>query len=93
MTVSGPSVVKNAGFCIKVTPTGINQSTSVAIEGTLGNTLSANAPADDYIIEVIGAVENDDTDGTIQLEFAQNTSNPTALTIKRGSFVKGQQIG
>lgn len=60
-------------------------SLSTLISGAL-------ATIGDHLIEINGLLENGVNSGTLKLQFAQNTSDGSAIVLKRGSFIELQEI-
>lgn len=57
----------------------------VRVDATVTTFSGALASAGDHILRLQGTVENGSTAGLLKLQFAQNVSDSSAITIKRGS--------
>lgn len=55
-------------------------------------TAAAQVGVTDGLVRVVARVLNGATNGTIQLQFAQSTSSGTALTLRRGSYLRASRV-
>lgn len=58
------------------------------VQAAAGDFANAFAVAGSHVLEMNATIENGATAGDIKLQFAQNTSNATAITVLRGAIME-----
>jgi hypothetical protein len=88
-----PASPANLIYSIRITNliTGalVNAGAFTASGGTLSGAL---ASAGTHLCEIHGAIDNGASGGNVTVQFAQNTSDAGAITLKNGSFMNVQQV-
>lgn len=61
-----------------------------AVVHTAGSTVVSGglATTGNHILKINGLIENGANAGSLKLQFAQNTSDSSAITLKRGSYIE-----
>lgn len=91
--VNGPTAPTNLRYSMKVVNGVGGTLVTAASKSAFASALAAAlATSGDHFAEIEGAMENGANAGTLQLQFAQNTSDAGAITVQRGAFLIAERL-
>jgi hypothetical protein len=89
----GPTSPTNYIASTKLLNTVAGTLLGATVQTALGTAVNGGlATSGNHVFEVSGVIENGANAGSLKLQFAQNVSDGSAITIKRGAFIQVFEI-